>query len=144
MEFLKVKHWQKDLDESLMKLISADVIDFKTLKPSSVPKQAGVYLITEKDTSNEHVPLWVGRSKNLRQRLYNNHLMGDKSGARLRYFMCKDVDHTCFNDWKKSKEHLRASCFVRFIFEADMRKRYALESYFTAMIYPKYGLTIEH
>lgn len=69
------------------KVFSSRVYEFSSLVPSDLPEKAGVYVIWLKDT--EEV-LYVGRTRNMRQRLYTNHLMGNKSSARLKKYLVDD------------------------------------------------------
>ena len=71
------------LKDKFNSLINASPVSFAYLTPSKVPESAGVYVITALLSGAEH-PYYVGRTKNLRQRLYNNHLMGPLSNARLK------------------------------------------------------------
>ena len=64
-------------------LFNSKVYSFSSVVPSELPEKAGVYVIWLKDT--EEV-LYVGRTRNIRQRLYTNHLMGNKSSARLKKY----------------------------------------------------------
>ena len=54
---------------------------FNGLVPSDLGEIAAVYAIFDKENGS---CLYVGRTKNLRQRIYSNHLMGPKSNARLK------------------------------------------------------------
>jgi hypothetical protein len=86
-------------------------------------------------------PYYIGRSKNLRQRLYNNHLMGPRSNARLKKYL---VDFGECSDMKDAKDFIRQNCLARWIEEYDIRKRGAIEGYTTGLLFPKYGIYEEH
>lgn len=118
-------------------------VQFRIIKPSVLPLNAGVYLITELVDNTENA-LYVGRTKNLSQRLYTNHLMGSTSNARLKKYIIHDENHSCFGDVKKAKEYIREFCQVRWVFQDDTRVRGAIEGYFTAKFFPKYGIAEEH
>lgn len=80
---------------------------------SELPEEAGVYVIWVKKT--EEV-LYVGRTRNIKQRLYTNHLMGNKSSARLKKYLVDDnVDHPEIDDYSKAKEYIRQNCNFQFI-----------------------------
>lgn len=72
-----------DIEKSLIEakkitetLLSSPSYYFKELVPSNIsPNSSGVYVIFNE--YNEEV-LYVGRTKNLRTRLYTNHLHGPK------------------------------------------------------------------
>lgn len=72
------KQWETLLTDSLQQLIAKKPMKFSEMIPSSLPDKAGVYLIT-KIEGNSETPYYVGRTKNIGQRLYNNHLMGSLS-----------------------------------------------------------------
>jgi hypothetical protein len=132
--------WLEYLQKSYMQLLSAIPIPFSKLTPSAVPKTSGVYLITAQ-LEGQHFPYYVGRSKNLKQRLYNNHLMGPLTNARLKKYLinfgeCGSLD--------EAKKFIRACCWARWIEEPDIRIRGAIEGYVTGMLFPKYGIYEEH
>ena len=121
-------------------LISAQFIKFSELTPSKVPIAEGVYVITKKYGSRE-LPYYVGRTKNLRQRLYNNHLMGPPSNARLKKHL---VAHEECSNHAEAKAFLRKKCRVRWILQKGFKERGAIEGYVTGLLFPKYGIYEEH
>ena len=54
-------------------LLQSKMYSFQGLKPSMLESVPGVYAIYDRDTG---ATLYVGRTKNIRRRLYTNHLMG--------------------------------------------------------------------
>ncbi|MCG9911808.1 MAG: GIY-YIG nuclease family protein [Flavobacteriales bacterium] len=143
MENYNSKDWSDFLNSSLKELLQMKPMQFSLITPSVLPINAGVYLITETYGHTESA-LYVGRTKNLRQRLYTNHLMGSTSNARLKKYIIHDENHSCFGDVKKAKEYIREFCQVRWVFQDDTRVRGAIEGYFTAKFFPKYGIAEEH
>lgn len=143
MEHYNSKDWSDFLNSSLKELLKMKPMQFSIITPSILPNNAGVYLITEAVDNTENA-LYVGRTKNLRQRLYTNHLMGSTSNARLKKYIIHDRNHSCFGDVKKAKEYIREFCQVRWVFQDDTRVRGAIEGYFTAKFFPKYGIAEEH
>lgn len=143
MKYYYSEKWDSFLNKSIEKLLSIEPVSFKNTTPSKLPALPGVYLIYEK-VKNKEVALYVGRTKNIRNRLYNNHLMGPVSNARLKKYMTEDDKHACFEDAILAKEYIRENCFVKWIIENDIRKWGALEGYFTARLFPKYGISEEH
>ncbi len=138
---MREQAWLDFLNDAYNCLITKDPLAFQDMTPSRVPEEAGVYLITALVDGREK-PYYVGRSTNLRQRLYSNHLMGRPSGnARLKKYLietgeCRDAEH--------AKAFLRSNCQVRWLLEADIRKRGALEGYLTGVLFPKHGISVEH
>ena len=51
--------------------LSTQKMDFLDVKPSNLPEKPGVYAVFNRDTGET---LYVGRTKNIRQRLYKQHL----------------------------------------------------------------------
>ncbi len=45
---------------------------------------------------------------------------------------------------KSAKGFIRSACIARWIEEADIRKRGAIEGYVTGLLFPKYGIYEEH
>ncbi len=56
-------------------LLRAIPLGFADMTPSRIPHAPGVYVITAEVNGNLQ-PYYRGRTKSLRQGLYNNHLMG--------------------------------------------------------------------
>jgi hypothetical protein len=121
-------------------LINSKPTAFKELTPSKIPKASGVYVITAKQGPKEEV-YYIGRSKNLRQRLYNNHLMGPLSNARLKKYLIKAGER---RNPKDAKDFIKRCCFARWIEESDIKKRGAIEGYATGLLCPRYGIYEEH
>lgn len=136
--------WTNFLDQSLTDLLSKDVLLFKNLKPSMLTGDAGVYLLTFIQNAKTELPYYVGRTKNLRRRLYTNHLMGSTANARLKKYLVADDTEDLILNATLAKTHIREHCGIRWIYENDTRIRGALEGYFTAMLFPKYGIAEEH
>ena len=109
---------------------------FQELKPSVLPDQlAAVYAIT--DTSTGEV-LYVGRTKNVRRRLYTNHLMGPKTNARLKKYLVEDPNQPQITDMLVAKEYLKANCYAQYVPEEDMVKRGQIEGLLSYMLNVRY------
>ena len=118
------------------KLLSAPKYFFKDLKPSMlVDGVAAVYAIT--DTSTGEV-LYVGRTKNIRRRLYTNHLMGPKTNARLKKYLVEDPNQPQIVDMLAAKEYLKANCYAQYIPEDNMVKRGQIEGLISYMLNVRY------
>lgn len=134
------REWEAFLRRSLEQVAGKPALRFSEMTPSSLPVKAGVYLLTKVEGSEEW-PYYVGTTTNIRQRLYNNHLMGPLANARLKKYLIDD--ETC-SDKEHAKAFIRENCAARWIEEEDFRKRGAVEGFFTAMLFPKYGIAEEH
>ena len=78
-------------------------ISFSGLKPSELPEKPGVYAIFCRDTGET---LYVGRTKNIRQRLYKQHLNGTFSNARLKKYLVEDPNEPAIPDIATAKQYL--------------------------------------
>lgn len=128
------------LNKKFNALLAAEAMPFAVLTPSKVPESEGVYVISAMTKSTE-IPYYVGRTKNLRQRLYTNHLMGSAAGARLKKHLVSAGE--C-SDMAAAKAFLRQHCRVRWIEQSGHRERGAIEGYCTGLLFPKYGIYEEH
>lgn len=132
--------WLSFINKKFQELINCNPISFQELKPSKIPEIEGVYLITARKSRYE-VPYYIGRSINLRRRIYQNHLMGSLANARLKRYLigsgeCRDI--------REAKTFIRKNCSIRWIAETDMRRRGAIEGYATGLLFPEYGIYHEH
>lgn len=132
--------WLQFITRRYEELLNCQPISFRDLVPSRMPQVGGVYLITARNGRYEHT-YYIGRTKNLRQRLYNNHLMGPLTNARLKKYLIGSGECT---DIKEAKEFIRSRCYARWIEESDIRNRGAIEGYATGLLFPKYGIYEEH
>jgi hypothetical protein len=105
-------------------LLNSKKYFFSELKPSHLQERAGVYAIFDKETGEN---LYVGRTKNLRQRLYNNHLMGPKSNARLKKYLTEDPLTTEITSMDQAKQFLKDRCYFQFLLIDDVRQRGQIE-----------------
>ncbi len=118
------------------RLLGSKAYSFSDLKPSDLKDGlAVIYAIFEKDSGET---LYVGRTKNLRQRLYNNHLMGPKSNARLKKYLTEDPDVPEIQTMEQAKQYLRAHCIFRYIPEPDIRRRGQIEGLLSYLLDVRY------
>ncbi len=109
---------------------------FSNLKPSDLENGlAAVYAIFDKNTDET---LYVGRTKNLRQRLYNNHLMGPESNARLKKYLKEDPNMPSIQTMEEAKSYLRDNCYFRFLPESDVRIRGQIECLLSFLLDVRY------
>lgn len=106
-------------------LINSKVHSFSNIVRSELPEKAGVYIIWLKDT--EEV-LYVGRTRNIRQRMYTNHLMGNKSSARLKKYLVDDnIFHPEIVEYSDAKKYIRENCNFQYILVEDNNERGHIE-----------------
>lgn len=134
------RQWSNYLSKALKQLTNGKSLPFAEMTPAKIPEEPGVYLISVKRRESE-MPYYVGMSKNLRQRLYRNHLMGPpSSNARLKRYL---IDSRQCRSAKHAKEFVREKCSVRWFLERRARRRGAVEAYVTGVVFPKYGIKEE-
>lgn len=95
-------------------------INFSDLIPSVLNEEGTVYLIALKDTDEV---LYIGRTVNVRRRLYTNHLMGNQSTARLKKYLIEDIDEPTITNYQEAKAFLRNCCYFKYLPESDWRTR---------------------
>lgn len=132
--------WRKFVDNAFQRLVAADPLPFSAMTPSKLPMASGVYVITARVDGRE-LAYYVGRSKNLRRRLYTNHLMGSLTNARLKKYLVNTGECSGIAE---AKQFIQRWCLARWIEETDVRKRGAIEGYVTGLLFPKHGIYEEH
>lgn len=131
---------QEFLKRRFRDIVAATPVPFSTLTPTQLPEKAGVYVISARWNRLERA-YYVGRTKNLRQRIYSNHVMGSATNARLKKYLTEEGE--C-KDMATAKQFLRTTCWVRWILQEGHRERGAVEGYVTGLLFPKYGIYEEH
>lgn len=117
-------------------LLSAPCYDFADLTPSKLENGlAVVYAIFDKTDGST---LYVGRTKNLRQRLYYNHLMGPKSNGRLKKYLAEDDSRPDIPDMEAAKKYLIDNCCFRYIPVCDVVTRGQIEGLMSYLLDVKY------
>ena len=118
------------------RMLGSKIFLFADLKPSDLKDGLPVvYAIFDKNTGEA---LYVGRTKNLRQRLYNNHLMGPKSNARLKKYLVEDPNVTDITTMTEAKQYLRDSCYFQYIPEPDVIRRGQIEGLLSYLLNVRY------
>ena len=105
-------------------LLQSKMYSFQGLKPSMLESVPGVYAIYDRDTG---ATLYVGRTKNIRRRLYTHHLMGPETNARLKKYLWKDDRHPEITTMDDAKRYLQEYCDFQYIREDDKIIRGQLE-----------------
>ena len=108
---------------------------FNGLVPSDLQEIAAVYAIFDKEDGS---CLYVGRTKNLRQRLYNNHLMGPKSNARLKKYLTEDEKRPDIPTMEAAKQFLKDRCYFQYLPVSVMRERGQIEGLLSYLLNVQY------
>ena len=117
----------KRMDEAqriVEQLLNSQQYTFRGLTPSMLESVPGVYAIFDK---TKGATLYVGRTKNVRRRLYTNHLMGPETNARLKKYLYKDSDRPDIPDMVAAKQYLIDNCYFQYIRVDEMVKRGQIE-----------------
>ena len=113
-----------DAKKIAKQLLESQQYMFRGLTPSMLESVAGVYAIFDQVTG---ATLYVGRTKNIRRRLYTNHLMGPETNARLKKYLYKDSDRPDIPDMVAAKQYLIDNCYFQYIRVDEMVKRGQIE-----------------
>lgn len=100
----------------------------------SLPEKGGVYRIFEKNVAWQ-ASLYVGKTSNLRNRIYTSHLMGDASDALKR----KLINSKRFNDKDAVKQYLKTQCFVQYLIIKDSEFRTSFEHFAISILKPQFN-----
>lgn len=106
------------------KLLQSKRFSFQGLTPSKLESVPGVYAIFDRDRD---VTLYVGRTKNIRRRLYTNHLMGPGTNARLKKYLMEDPERPDIPDIAAAKKYLLDHCEFQYLRVDDMILRGQIE-----------------
>lgn len=106
------------------KLLQSKRFSFQGLTPSMLESVPGVYAIFDRDRD---VTLYVGRTKNIRRRLYTNHLMGPGTNARLKRYLMEDPERPDIPDMAAAKKYLLDHCEFQYLRVDDMILRGQIE-----------------
>ena len=116
------------------KLLKAKLTSCGDLTPAKLPQCGGIYIFVSGETSKV---LRAGRTENLRQRIYQNHLMGKQAG-NLRSQLVKSGK---VNDLDEAKEWIRQNCSVAYLednFMEGLDMRWA-EHFMLAVLRPRFS-----
>ena len=117
-------------------LLGSKQYDFDGLKPSDLEDRLSVvYAIFDK---TDGACLYVGRTKNLRQRLYTNHLMGPASNARLKKYLAEDLSREDIPTMEAAKQYLINHCYFQYRPVPDMRTRGQIEGLLSYLLDVRY------
>ena|ERR1700722_19272652 len=126
-----------ECQQIVTQLLTASKFPFDDQIRSRLPSEQGLYAIYRKDAPDGDV-LRAGRTitadGGLRQRLYQNHLMGSQRG-NLRSQLV--ADGTC-TDLLQAKIWIRQNCLVQVVVVEDDRLRAWAEYFMLSILRPKH------
>ena len=124
------------LERQLASLLDSPVIPFDDRCRSALPEEQGIYRIF--DPRDPGVTIRAGRTKTaaagLRQRVYQNHLMGNQQGNLRAQLVGAGV---C-PDLEAAKEYIRANLVVQILVVDDSVERTWLEHFMLGVLTPLY------
>ena len=122
-----MENLQKRLEEAQRiaeQLLESQQYTFRGLTPSMLESVPGVYAIFDRATG---ATLYVGRTINIRRRLYTNHLMGPEANARLKKYLATDRNRPDIPDMAAAKQYLIDNCYFQYVRVEEMVKRGQVE-----------------
>jgi hypothetical protein len=125
----RISRFQKLLEE-LLQAKPTLLLPMMICAPSTLPAHGAVYRIIEKGSDWQN-SVYVGRTGNLSDRLYRNHIMGQGLKGKL------VADGKCA-DSEAAKRYLQ-SCSVQYVFLEDDHFRKLFEHFVIAILQPTYN-----
>jgi len=124
------------LELGLAQLLNRPAIKFDRNCRHALPETQGVYRIFDPDAPNDTMRAGRtnGAAEGLRQRVYQNHLMGNQPG-NLRAQL---VNGKVCEGLEAAKEYIRTRLVVQILEVEDSRERIWLEHYMLGVLRPLY------
>ncbi len=119
--------------QKLDQLCKSQIFSFGEITPSSLPSGAGVYRIFTDSAPDQ--TLYVGKSTDLSNRLYRNHLMGNSQSSAFRRKLIRERGF----DETEAKDYLRSGCFLQTLLILNGRERSLFEHFAISVLQPKYN-----
>lgn len=121
------------LGEQIEALLVATPMRFGTDLRGALPQDPGVYRVALTGI-NVSGSLYVGQSKHLRNRVWGDHVKGDRRGSTV---LRKLISSGRATEERSAVAFLFASCHVQFITVQGERMRRRLEHYAIALLDPE-------
>ena len=116
----------KRIEQTFKSFIQNEKVYFSNIVPGKLPERLpAVYAIFDNNTQET---LYVGRTKDLRRRLYTNHLMGNKSTARLKKYIVEDnIKFPNISNYQEAKNWIKENCYFKYMEITDSKERGHIE-----------------
>jgi hypothetical protein len=132
----KIETRIQQLTQYMIQLVNSPQLSFDEQLRSKLSERHGIYRIC--DQSDVDITLRAGRTKKakggLRQRVYQNHLMGTQRG-NLRQQL---VDSGKCSSLESAKDYMKAHCFVQTLIIDDDEDRKWVEYFMLSVLRPTY------
>lgn len=123
----------EDYKRMLERLCSSPKIELFDIESSKITSSSGVYIIYNKKTDNI---MYVGESKNLRQRILKNHIQGNVHGSVFRGAV-KELHK--FDNEDEITKFIKANCSIQLEEIKNARDRMLFEHFSIAVLNPPYN-----
>jgi len=124
------------MQSQIAQLLNSEVIKFDNQCRNALPQEQGIYRIFALERPTETIR--AGRTKTavegLRQRVYQNHLMGNQKGNLRKQLVSAGVCHNLV----AAKQYIRDHLAVQFLVVDDKDARIWLEHFMLSILRPKY------
>jgi hypothetical protein len=125
------------LESTLGRLLASKIIRFDDTCRGSLPEQHGAYRIFDLGSFDETIR--AGRTKKaaagLRQRVYQNHLMGDQAGNLRSQMVVVGIRV----DMEAAKQLMRETYAAQVLVVTEAAERTSLEHFMIAVLRPRYS-----
>ena len=119
----------------LQKLLDKSANSFDNQLQGKLPTQGGVYRIFENGETWQN-SIYVGKTNNIRRRVYKNHFMGSRQASTLRNKLARSFKYENESD---INQYLQDNCLVQFLVISEDDNRTSLEHFAVAILHPKYN-----
>ena len=119
-------------NQLLEQLLSVRPLSFNGLPRNELPTEGGIYRISLVEPTKDETA-YIGKTGNLKERLYTNHLMGNLIASNLKKKLVKAGD--CLNA-TEAKLLLTGHYQIQYIQLTDARERTFFEHFAVAVLQP--------
>lgn len=120
---------------SFYKLMASEKISFNDVDlHKKLPEESGVYRIFGRK-ADWNKSMYVGSSGNLLQRIFHNHLMGNKRDNIKK----KLINNLGLKDAKAVKNYLKRNCSLQFIVVKNKKELKFIEHFLISILRPKHN-----
>jgi len=120
--------------EKLLALISNCPISFDNVLHENLPASGGVYRIFE-DSSDWSKTIYVGSTKNLRERIYGNLFKGKPQVHTLK----RKLISAGFTKARTVEQYLKSNCRIQYLKISNEKERKLFEHFAISILKPKYN-----
>ncbi|MFC5528367.1 GIY-YIG nuclease family protein [Cohnella yongneupensis] len=133
--------WKLQVEQTADALIQQTPVEIKPLTRFDFPKKGGVYAFT---TVEDDKCIYVGKSGDLRDRVFNAHLTGKGRSSRRGALLGrkKTRDQTPVTTEDDLDDYIEQHYRLRFYIIEDITLRGCIEDYLNALLKPIYSVSL--